>query len=220
MCGNAIISDFIPTPASRRMTAEHLWPGKPKRGKHLMVEVEEEGKADFEEDEFDAMWDQNPLFSETLDGSLRPRCQISRQFLLPLYLMVMNLNYSMISACGRKWSVIILKRQSAEESAAAKLSEELSAYKPYMKFLPEPCFEGSLDASIDSLFGDKLVQDAVDLWSFDDLPTRSSLRDSDLRYCRSRKEQCKIFFMILGINIAEGYAELETVGRYTEFIVI
>ncbi|CAL9067636.1 unnamed protein product [Musa banksii] len=54
MYGNAIISDFIPTPA--------LWPGKPKRGKRLMVEDQKEGKADFqefndesEEDEFDAM---------------------------------------------------------------------------------------------------------------------------------------------------------------------
>lgn len=63
MCGNAIISDFIPTPASWRVTAEHLWSGKPKRGKRLMVEVQEEGKADFqgfnndesEEDEFDTM---------------------------------------------------------------------------------------------------------------------------------------------------------------------
>lgn len=43
-----------------------------------------------------------------------------------------------------------------------------------MKFLPEPYFEGSLDASIDSLFGGELVQDDVDLWSFDDLPTRAS----------------------------------------------
>lgn len=50
----------------------------------------------------------------------------------------------------------------------------LTKYKPYMKFLPEPCFEGSLDASIDSLFGSELVQDAVNLWSFDDLPTRAS----------------------------------------------
>ncbi|CAL9206565.1 unnamed protein product [Musa hybrid cultivar] len=58
MSGNAIISDFIPTPALWRVTAEHLWPGKPKRGKRLMVEVQEEGKADFQEcnDEFDAMW--------------------------------------------------------------------------------------------------------------------------------------------------------------------
>ncbi|CAL9202887.1 unnamed protein product [Musa hybrid cultivar] len=62
MSGNAIISDFIPTTALWRVTAEHLWPGKPKRGKRLMVEVQEEGKADFqecndesEEDEFDAM---------------------------------------------------------------------------------------------------------------------------------------------------------------------
>ncbi|THU45877.1 hypothetical protein C4D60_Mb02t22600 [Musa balbisiana] len=63
MCGNAIISDFIPTPASWRVTAEHLWSGKPKRGKRLMVGVQEEGKADFqgfnndesEEDEFDTM---------------------------------------------------------------------------------------------------------------------------------------------------------------------
>ncbi|RRT50492.1 hypothetical protein B296_00033403 [Ensete ventricosum] len=78
MCGNAIISDFIPTPASRRVTAEHLWPGKPKRGKHLMVEVEEEGKADFEEDEFDAMWDQNPLFSEVLDAIFSANFEVVR----------------------------------------------------------------------------------------------------------------------------------------------
>ncbi|RWV91676.1 hypothetical protein GW17_00046025 [Ensete ventricosum] len=78
MCGNAIISDFIPTPASRRVTAEHLWPGKPKRGKHLMVEVEEEGKADFEEAEFDAMWDQHPLFSEVLDAIFSANFEVVR----------------------------------------------------------------------------------------------------------------------------------------------
>ncbi|CAD5185771.1 unnamed protein product [Musa acuminata subsp. malaccensis] len=48
--------------------------------------------------------------------------------------------------------------------SGVELSEELYANEPYMKFLPTPYFEGSSDASMDSLFG------GADLWSFDDLP--------------------------------------------------
>ncbi|KAH7656456.1 EREBP-like factor protein [Dioscorea alata] len=62
---------------------------------------------------------------------------------------------------------------SAEENTAMKLSEELSAFESYMKFLQIPYLEGSSDESIDSLFGGELTQDAdneVDLWTFDDLP--------------------------------------------------
>ncbi|URE47280.1 ARID/BRIGHT DNA binding domain [Musa troglodytarum] len=57
-----------------------------------------------------------------------------------------------------------------EENAAVELSEELYANEPYMNFLPTPYFEGSSDASMDSLFGGELLQGGVDLWSFDDLP--------------------------------------------------
>ncbi|RRT67601.1 hypothetical protein B296_00039102 [Ensete ventricosum] len=57
-----------------------------------------------------------------------------------------------------------------KENSAVELSEELYANEPYMKFLPTPFFEGSLDASMDSLFGGELLQGGVDLWSFDDLP--------------------------------------------------
>jgi EREBP-like factor len=63
MCGGAIITDFIPTPASRRVTAEHLWPekivknkkNKPrKRNKSKLVDLEYEFEADFKEfHEFD-----------------------------------------------------------------------------------------------------------------------------------------------------------------------
>ncbi|CAD5194794.1 unnamed protein product [Musa acuminata subsp. malaccensis] len=70
-----------------------------------------------------------------------------------------------------------LKRQCQQRKMLQPNSQRsylLTKYKPYMKFLPEPYFEGSLDASIDSLFGGELVQDDVDLWSFDDLPTRAS----------------------------------------------
>ncbi|XP_065038710.1 ethylene-responsive transcription factor 1-like [Musa acuminata AAA Group] len=61
MCGGAIISDFIPPSASRRVKAEHLWPGgKNRRGKQRRVEVEDDFETDFqefndesEEDDFD-----------------------------------------------------------------------------------------------------------------------------------------------------------------------
>jgi EREBP-like factor len=59
MCGGAIISDFIPTPASRHVTAEHLWPdqnsgrtknNKSKKGnKSKVVDYEDEFEADFRE---------------------------------------------------------------------------------------------------------------------------------------------------------------------------
>lgn len=74
MCGGAIISDFIPlaTAASRRVMAEHLWPGlekgKQTRGRRRRgVEVpddddDDDFEADFQEfsdetqvDEFDAV---------------------------------------------------------------------------------------------------------------------------------------------------------------------
>ncbi|KAJ8471734.1 hypothetical protein OPV22_026077 [Ensete ventricosum] len=56
-----------------------------------------------------------------------------------------------------------LKNNSGE--VVAKLSEELSAFESYMKFLQVPYLEEGSDGSIESL----LVSD-VDLWSFDDLP--------------------------------------------------
>ncbi|XP_038990265.1 ethylene-responsive transcription factor 1-like [Phoenix dactylifera] len=76
-----------------------------------------------------------------------------------------------------------LKSQSgeavpAEENSALKLSEELSAYESYMKFLQIPYLEGSAYESIDSLFSCEVAQDGLNplnLWSFDDLPTESSI---------------------------------------------
>ncbi|XP_008800472.1 ethylene-responsive transcription factor 1-like isoform X2 [Phoenix dactylifera] len=76
-----------------------------------------------------------------------------------------------------------LKSQSgeavpAEENSALKLSEELSAYESYMKFLQIPYLEGSTYESIDSLFSCEVAQDGLNplnLWSFDDLPTESSI---------------------------------------------
>ncbi|KAJ0987466.1 hypothetical protein J5N97_005822 [Dioscorea zingiberensis] len=62
---------------------------------------------------------------------------------------------------------------SAEENTAMKLSEELSAFESYMKFLQIPYLEGSSNEPFDFLFGNELTQDggnAVDLWTFDDLP--------------------------------------------------
>ncbi|URD87268.1 hypothetical protein MUK42_27317 [Musa troglodytarum] len=61
MCRGAIISEFIPAAASRRVTAENPWPGGRKRsGKHRRVEAEDDFEADFQEfddesseDEFD-----------------------------------------------------------------------------------------------------------------------------------------------------------------------
>ncbi|KAJ3704884.1 hypothetical protein LUZ61_008589 [Rhynchospora tenuis] len=51
MCGGAIISDFIPTTKSRRLTADYLWPDlkKAKKAKKSPV-VEIEDDADFEAD--------------------------------------------------------------------------------------------------------------------------------------------------------------------------
>jgi len=69
-----------------------------------------------------------------------------------------------------------LKNNSGEVVAAknsvAKLSEELSAFESYMKFLQVPYLEGGSDGSIESLLVSDVPQDVseVDLWSFDDLP--------------------------------------------------
>ncbi|KAK1307670.1 Ethylene-responsive transcription factor RAP2-2 [Acorus calamus] len=66
-----------------------------------------------------------------------------------------------------------------EDDTAMKLSEELSAFESYMKFLQIPYLEGSSDESIDSLFSnDATAQDGgspVDLWTFDDLPIEGSV---------------------------------------------
>lgn len=57
------------------------------------------------------------------------------------------------------------------ENSAANLSEELSAFENYMKFLQVPYLEGSSDVSIDSCLSSNVTQDMsnVDLWTFDDL---------------------------------------------------
>jgi hypothetical protein len=59
MCGGAIITDFILMPASRHVTAEHLWPdqnsgrnkkSKPKKGnKSKVADYVDEFEADFRE---------------------------------------------------------------------------------------------------------------------------------------------------------------------------
>ncbi|XP_072978437.1 ethylene-responsive transcription factor 1-like [Typha angustifolia] len=55
MCGGAIISGFIPTGASRRLTADYLWPDlkkaskKKKSKKQQRVEIVDDFEADFEE---------------------------------------------------------------------------------------------------------------------------------------------------------------------------
>ncbi|CAA7401179.1 unnamed protein product [Spirodela intermedia] len=63
---------------------------------------------------------------------------------------------------------------SSEENTAAKLSEDLSAFETYMKFLQIPYMEGTPAEPAESLFGSDAIQDgesAVDeLWSFDDMP--------------------------------------------------
>ncbi|RRT73892.1 hypothetical protein B296_00025758 [Ensete ventricosum] len=55
--------------------------------------------------------------------------------------------------------------------ASAKLSEELSAFESYMKFLQVPYLEGGSDEPIESLLINDVTQDVngADLWSFDDL---------------------------------------------------
>lgn len=67
----------------------------------------------------------------------------------------------------------------AEENTAAKLSEDLSVFEPYMKFLQMPHLEGSSDESINSFLSSDVTQDVsdVDLWSFDDLllPVENSI---------------------------------------------
>lgn len=67
---------------------------------------------------------------------------------------------------------------SVEENTATKLSEELSNFESCMKFLQIPYLEGSPVESIDSIFGNELTQDGVnvmDLWSFDNLPLNGSI---------------------------------------------
>lgn len=65
-----------------------------------------------------------------------------------------------------------------EDNMAMKLSEELSAFESCMKFLQMSYLEGSSDASMESVLSGDLSQDGgslMDLWSFDDLPTTSSV---------------------------------------------
>lgn len=60
---------------------------------------------------------------------------------------------------------------SAVQDAAIKLSEELSAFEPYMKF--GPFLEGGSDLSFDFLLGNDMTQDGINfmnLWSFEDIP--------------------------------------------------
>ena len=62
---------------------------------------------------------------------------------------------------------------SADQTAAMKLSEELSAFESYVKFLQIPDFQGGSDESFDGLFAQD-GSDSVNLWSFDDMPMMGS----------------------------------------------
>ncbi|CAN6451299.1 unnamed protein product [Victoria cruziana] len=69
-----------------------------------------------------------------------------------------------------------LEGVKAVEENAMKLSEELSAFETYMKFLQVPYLEGSPDQSIENLCTGDVTQDGpMDLWSFDDLPVAGSV---------------------------------------------
>ncbi|KAJ6823650.1 ethylene-responsive transcription factor 1-like [Iris pallida] len=60
---------------------------------------------------------------------------------------------------------------SGEKNTAMELSEELSAFETYMKFLQIPYLEGSSDQSVSGLLNYDATQDEMGvLWSFDDLP--------------------------------------------------
>ncbi|XP_008783109.2 ethylene-responsive transcription factor 1-like [Phoenix dactylifera] len=66
----------------------------------------------------------------------------------------------------------------AVEDSAMKFFEDLSDFHTFMEFLQIPCAEGSLDASIDSLFSSEVAQEGLstlDLWSFDDLPMEGNV---------------------------------------------
>ncbi|MFY2203322.1 AP2/ERF family transcription factor, partial [Escherichia coli] len=58
----------------------------------------------------------------------------------------------------------------AAEDTASKLSEELSEFESYLKFLEVPYLEGSSDGSDGSLFGSNESVSSMDLWSFDGMP--------------------------------------------------
>ena len=61
-----------------------------------------------------------------------------------------------------------------QESAAKTLSDELSAFDSQIKYFQMPYLEGGWDAPIETLFNGDTTQDggnAVDLWTFDDLPS-------------------------------------------------
>ncbi|PKU80280.1 ethylene-responsive transcription factor 1-like [Dendrobium catenatum] len=65
---------------------------------------------------------------------------------------------------------------SADEDAAMKLSEELSAFESYMKF--GPFLEGGSDLCFDFLLGSDMTQDGINfmnLWSFEDVPMSGSV---------------------------------------------
>lgn len=73
-----------------------------------------------------------------------------------------------------------LKNNSGEGVAAGgntamELSEELCAFESYMKFFQIPYLEGSSDESVDTLMNNEASQDAMGLWSFDDLLMEGSV---------------------------------------------
>ncbi|KAK4764191.1 hypothetical protein SAY87_013629 [Trapa incisa] len=60
-----------------------------------------------------------------------------------------------------------------QESSVKTLTDDLSEFESQMKYLQMPFLEGGWDAPIESLFNGGATQDggnAVDLWTFDDLP--------------------------------------------------
>lgn len=72
MCGGAIISGFIPTTRSRRVTGEHLWPNQKKPGfgnqlskpvKSDVIDVDDDFETDFQhfKDDSDLELDEEEL---------------------------------------------------------------------------------------------------------------------------------------------------------------
>nr|AGE92354.1 ethylene response factor 2 [Ipomoea batatas] len=62
------------------------------------------------------------------------------------------------------------KLKSTENTTVEKLSEELSAFEDQMKFFQIPYLEGNWDSSVDTYLNVD-GGNALDLWSFDDVPS-------------------------------------------------
>lgn len=101
MCGGAIISDFISTPRSRRLTAEYLWPDLKKKsrscGKRFskplrseIVDIDDDFEADFQDfkDDSDVEYDADVVDVKPFAFSAARKPTLSRgNFLLVLILL-------------------------------------------------------------------------------------------------------------------------------------